>query len=264
MRVIAARMLIDLHWRDMGSGPAVLLLHAAPSDEAYYAPLVERLVRSCRVLYPDLPGYGRSPAQAGRYDFELTYASLERGLLERGIESCSVAGFSLGAHHALALATRECGVRWRGVFAMGAFAALAKDHAQGLLDLAAALANGAEPGSPEMLPALTATLVGTTYLASHPDLESRMRAFVRSGVPAVIAAELRSLVHSDLRPGLVRLRCPVVLRVGSIDRSTPPAYSHEIARLVPHAEVQVVPDCGHMLLLEDEEGTVDAAAHVLR
>ncbi len=47
---------------ERGTGPAVLLLHGTPSPARDWEPLAARLAPSVRVIIPDLPGYGASPA----------------------------------------------------------------------------------------------------------------------------------------------------------------------------------------------------------
>src|SRR3546814_5611391 len=45
-------------------GPVVLLVHGWEDDHLSWAPLIDRLVAAgYRVLAPDLPGHGRSPAR---------------------------------------------------------------------------------------------------------------------------------------------------------------------------------------------------------
>src|SRR3954453_1941651 len=52
----------QLHVRDLGSGPPVVLLHPGPGlDGSVFLPGAERLAASHRVLLVDLPGNGRSP-----------------------------------------------------------------------------------------------------------------------------------------------------------------------------------------------------------
>jgi pimeloyl-ACP methyl ester carboxylesterase len=62
----------------------------------------------------------------------------------------------------------------------------------------------------------------------------------------------------NLRPELGRMSARLYLRVGEVDLGAPPAVSEEIARLAPRASVEVVPGCGHTLLIEDLEGTISA------
>jgi pimeloyl-ACP methyl ester carboxylesterase len=42
----------------------------------------------------------------------------------------------------------------------------------------------------------------------------------------------------------------VLLLCGEADKLTPPEHTYEIARLLPQAEVHILPGCGHMLTLE--------------
>lgn len=255
-------MTIELFWRDVGTGPAVLLLHAASGDEESFAPLATTLARRQRVLYPDLPGYGRSPARPHADDFGATYEAIERGLVARGVEQCAVIGWSLGAHHALALALRPSRVRFGCVVALGGFAAVTSDHARQLIAFAEMLEAGVDLTSAEILPAFVDLWVGARYSAASPDVEEVVARVLRSGPGPTIAADVRTVIHRDLRGDLPKLRARLVLRVGADDRATPPRYSQEIAALVPHAELQIVPDCGHMLLIEDST-TMDAIQAVV-
>jgi pimeloyl-ACP methyl ester carboxylesterase len=51
-------------YTDNGSGPPILLLHAALHDRTDYAPVIEPLARGRRVLAVDWPGHGESPLPA--------------------------------------------------------------------------------------------------------------------------------------------------------------------------------------------------------
>jgi pimeloyl-ACP methyl ester carboxylesterase len=55
---------MPLHVRDLGSGPAIVLLHPGPGlDGSVFLPGAQSLVDAgFRVLLVDLPGSGRSPA----------------------------------------------------------------------------------------------------------------------------------------------------------------------------------------------------------
>src|SRR5438876_772331 len=74
-----------LHIDEHGAGPEVVLLHGAPSSPDDFAPLVEALEASHRVLVPHLPGYGRTPSDPGAYSLDSVVALLERGLESRGV-----------------------------------------------------------------------------------------------------------------------------------------------------------------------------------
>jgi pimeloyl-ACP methyl ester carboxylesterase len=81
----------------------------------------------------------------------------------------------------------------------------------------------------------------------------------------VIAAELEAFVEAgDLRGQLSKLKAPVLLRVGEKDVATPPELSREIADAVPGARLEIVPNCGHALLIEDVTATVESVRSFLR
>src|SRR3954469_16986911 len=48
-----------------GKGPPLFLFHSLLSDRASFDAIVPELARSFRVIAPELPGFGRSPAVTG-------------------------------------------------------------------------------------------------------------------------------------------------------------------------------------------------------
>lgn len=71
-----------------------------------------------------------------------------------------------------------------------------------------------------------------------------------AGAVQLIRQNRAVMARPDARPHLPALRCPVLVMCGDTDRLTPPASAREIAALVPHAELVWVPQCGHMLTME--------------
>ena len=73
-----------------------------------------------------------------------------------------------------------------------------------------------------------------------------------SATPIDVVAEfLPTLESHDKRAALAAVsRVDTLVLVGDDDRLTPAAHSDEIVRHVPHAELVVIPDSGHMVMLE--------------
>lgn len=93
--------------------------------------------------------------------------------------------------------------------------------------------------------------------AFHPDnardtaLVQRYLEFVmRAGAQQLVRQNRAVMSRPDARRHLRQLGCPVLVMCGEADQLTPPECSREIAALVPHAELQVLPGCGHMLTME--------------
>ena len=95
----------DWYFIDQGRGPNLLLLHGLGASSFSWRHNLGPLARHFRVLAPDLPPHGRSPAPL---DGDYTVAGQIRGILEfldrRGIEQAALAGNSLGGGLALLLA----------------------------------------------------------------------------------------------------------------------------------------------------------------
>jgi pimeloyl-ACP methyl ester carboxylesterase len=58
------------------------------------------------------------------------------------------------------------------------------------------------------------------------------------------------LVGLDLVDELQQIEIPTLVIGGTADLLTPPAYAEQIARAIPNARLELVPDGGHMLMLE--------------
>lgn len=54
-----------IHYVDEGTGPTVLLLHGNPTWSYLYRDIIKELRGECRMIAPDLPGFGMSRAPSG-------------------------------------------------------------------------------------------------------------------------------------------------------------------------------------------------------
>lgn len=80
---------------------------------------------------------------------------------------------------------------------------------------------------------------------------------MRAGAEQLIRQNRAVIVRPDARVHLPQLSCPTLVMCGDSDQLTPPENSQEIARLVPGAQLMMVPRCGHMLTME-KPGIVNA------
>jgi len=73
---------------------------------------------------------------------------------------------------------------------------------------------------------------------------------VRQGV---LYSDWLACSRYDLRHQVNRIRTPTWVAVGSDDGLTPLSYARYLATNIPNVHVQVVPDAGHMLILEQPD-----------
>jgi 3-oxoadipate enol-lactonase len=238
-----------MHVHDLGSGPAVLLLHGCPMPPEHLLPLATALAARSRVLVPELPGYGRTPRASGDL-LAAGSAAIEAALRSLGVEEVVAVGVSLGAYRAISLAVRG-EVRVRGIVSLGGFATLDGEDRASKRQLAAALRAGAD-----LREAVPDLMLAPATIAARPDLVADVKGWLAATSAENLAAEQDAVAAcEDLRPALRALSIPVLARVGTLDAAIPPRYSEEIARLA-NGSLELVDGVSHAVLHEDLEGTV--------
>jgi pimeloyl-ACP methyl ester carboxylesterase len=69
--------------------------------------------------------------------------------------------------------------------------------------------------------------------------------------PDTFAAQIRALLgRPDATGVLEQIRCPALLLTGREDGWSPPARHAEMAAKIPESQLVVIPECGHMSMLE--------------
>lgn len=95
-----------LAYLDEGQGMTLLAVHGVPGSHRDFSPLARALGRDLRLVRPDLPGFGETPAGVGeRLDQRVRV--LEGVLDGLGLERVVLVAHSLGAVSALELAARR-------------------------------------------------------------------------------------------------------------------------------------------------------------
>jgi pimeloyl-ACP methyl ester carboxylesterase len=97
---------IDLHYRDVGAGPAIVLIHGLSGQMRNFAPdLVDRLAVDHRVVLIDRPGAGYSAPLASGSNTMAGQADVIAGLIGAlDLDAPLIVGHSLGGAVALNLA----------------------------------------------------------------------------------------------------------------------------------------------------------------
>lgn len=248
--------------RDLGSGPVVLCLHGTPSPADDWMPLADALSSRYRVLVPDLPGYGKS---APLYNASMGSVgdAIVAMVRDYGVDRLhTIVGYSTGAYRAFDVVSRHPSLAPRLIVTLAGIVTL--DQAGRDMRIGFAEALEADPGfldSAALQDVMRQLMLSESWRATHPEDERRVMSWPHTTTAAALAAECRALAAMrDLRPELRGLTTPVYARVGALDVGAPPACSEEIVSLVANGSLDVVPGCGHGLLIEDLAGTVDAIA----
>ena len=79
-----------------------------------------------------------------------------------------------------------------------------------------------------------------------------------TGAELFVRQQLAIIQRLDSRPDLARIDCPTLVLVGDSDQITPPDAASEMAEGIKGARLVVVPDCGHLSLIERPATVSDA------
>jgi len=88
---------VNLHYKDQGSGPAILLMQGTLGDLADWDGWAEVLSKRYRVLRFDMPAFGLSgPLRSGNYSVDRMLSLIDAFMDEMGVERFAIAGTSYG------------------------------------------------------------------------------------------------------------------------------------------------------------------------
>jgi len=235
-----------INLRRGGSGEPLLYLHGAGGAPAVL-PFMEMLAQRFDVLVPEHPGFGASDEPEwleNMHDLAYFYLDVLKSLELRSVH---LVGSSLGGWLALEMAVRDAS-RLKSLVLVGP---------------AGISVPGVSPGdvflwSPEELarnlffdPALAEKMIAQPMTPELLDVSLKNRHTV-----ARLGWEPR--MHDPfLRKWLHCVSVPVKIVWGEGDKILPVAYAGEFKRLMPGAEVEIIPRCGHLPQAERPEEFCD-------
>jgi pimeloyl-ACP methyl ester carboxylesterase len=233
--------------------PTVVLLHGAGMDHTVWQ-LQSRAFAygGYNVLSLDLPGHGRSgdPTPATITGYADVVAAV---LVEAGVDRAHIVGHSMGAFIGIELASSH-GTEVQSLTLIGVSermpvhpdlltAAKADDHLA--FDLVSSWSH-----------------TRTAHTGGHPTpglwmMGSTVRLLERSR-PGVLHNDLAACnVYESARDRTGGITAPVLILMGEHDLMTRPKGAAALADAMPNATIVIVPDAGHMVMVERPDAVID-------
>lgn len=78
------------------------------------------------------------------------------------------------------------------------------------------------------------------------------------GADAFVRQSEALRLRPDARPGLAAIACPTLVLGAQEDRLCPPEWHADTAAAIPGSSLEIIPDAGHMALLERSDAVADA------
>ena len=233
--------LSDLYYQayqaeDIQRAPLVLI-HGAGGDHLSWPPGLRRLT-GYRVYAPDLPGHGKSTGH-GLQRVEAFGKILGTWILEMEFPRVFLCGHSMGGAIALQLAIEHPDMV-QGLVLIGSGASLPVNLS--LIEDAAST-NG-------YITAIEKICRWSFHPDTNPKLVQSVKDQMLKSRPTVLGADFRACDAYDLSDQLDRVQAPTLILVGEDDKMTPLRLSKELASGIKNAKLEVIPDSGHMVVLE--------------
>ena len=246
-----------IHYVDIGSGPAILLVHGLGGSWQWWLKNLPDLATHARVIAVDLAGFGDSELTTSDdpYAGQITMLT---GLLDvLGIQDTIVVGHSMGGLVAVKLAAEY------------------PDRVRGLLLVSA----GGAPLNPFHLAVMTSAFRMFSAVFAIPDLADKVarhrvlrKGFLSAGFtdPASVSPEMAIEIIPRMRTprflpavkaaavglsgiNLADVRCPCQLVWGANDLALPLPAAYDLAEALPDARLSIFDDVAHCAMIEAPE-----------
>ena len=255
-------------FRQLGSGPVLLLVHGITSKGETWRRVMPRLAERYTVVAPDLLGHGESAKPRGDYSLGAYASGIRDIMLALGHERASFVGHSLGGGVALQLSYqfpelcerlvlvdsgglgREVNPLLRAATLAGTKAVLPVLCTKLLLDAGRSLGEILERHGFELSTDVREMGRGHASLADPAARDAfvhTLRTIVEPGGQRVNASDRLYLAEN----------IPVLIVWGERDRIIPRAHATDAHREVPHSRLEIFPRSGHFPQLDEPDRFVD-------
>ena len=243
---------VSTHYHEAGSGPPVLLLHGSGPGVSAWANwrlTIPALARDCRVIAPDLVGFGCTERPGDiRYSLQTWSNHVWSFLDALGIRQTSLVGNSLGGRIGLDMAAQRPDRLHRMVL-MGA-PGVGMTFTDGLRAL-----REYEPSEENMRQLLLRYFAVDPAIITDDLVRTRYEASVAPGTLEAYRDMFFSPRHAGSELGITEEQVKAVptrtlLVHGREDKVVPVEVAWNMVRLLPDADLAVFARCGHWTQIE--------------
>ena len=243
---------------ELGAGPPLLLVHGLAGCWQNWLETIPHFAATHHVIAVDLPGFGASPMPREPISIP-GYARFLEGVCDAlSIDAAAVVGNSMGGHIAAELAIRSPQRVERLVLVSAA--GITAEHAQ---------RDAVMTGGRVLAAVMTRTAARHAWLARRPGLRRIGLSFVvrhperltaplahelmqGAGKPGFLPA-LEAVIEHRISERLPQIACPTLVVWGEDDHVIPVRDAKRFGELIPDARVVVLPDTGHVAMVEQPD-----------
>lgn len=241
----------EIEYDKRGKGTPVVFLHAFPLSNAMWHAQIELLAKEFKVIAPNARGVGGTSPFSGAPSVEQMAHDLALLLGDMNLaQPVILCGLSMGGYVALAFA-RMYPQRLSALILSDTQAAPDSPEARDKREENIEFARTHEPS--EFFERMLPDLLGETTHTTRRALVEKVRQMMQD--TPVSSAALVQLLEAlrdrpDATPHLEKIKVPTLVMVGYEDTITPPQSGHLLAHYIPNAQIQLIPQAGHLTNLE--------------
>lgn len=259
---------LRLHVEVQGSGPSLMLLHGFTGSARSWEGVTDILCQTHRVVAIDVIGHGQSdaPQDTARYAYNRALDDLACLAATLGVEQAAWLGYSMGGRLALGLARRHperVGALILESTSPGLADPLERERRRGSDD---ALAKRIEEHGVDAFVAAWERLpLWESQARLAPEVLQRQRDIRLSNTPAGLAGSLRGMgtgAQPSFWGDLGSVKAPTLIIAGSLDDKFT-RIARRMAEVIPRANLNIMPDAGHAVHLEQPERFADAVRNFI-
>ncbi|HBG08074.1 MAG: alpha/beta hydrolase [Geobacteraceae bacterium GWC2_58_44] len=243
---------ISMTYDDVGTGPALLLIHGFPLNRQMWQPQLLPIAEAgYRVIAPDLRGFGATDAPLDGYSMDGFADDLIALMDGLKIERAVVGGMSMGGYILLNLLERyPQRVRAACFIATKSSA----DDEAGRARRSAMAAEAERLGANPIIKIFAELLFAPDSMQKRPDLIARVTSWMRDTNPRALAGGLLAMRdRKDYTPLLQDFRQPSLVIAGALDRAASPDAVELLTAGLPCCQSRIIDKAGHMVNMEQPE-----------
>ncbi len=252
-----------IHYLEGGRGESVLLLHGIFAEKDHWVDFARKLTGDYHVLAPDLPGYGESSRHArARYDYAAQTERLREFMDALGIARAHLAGNSMGGTIAALFAVRYP-ERVASLAFIGAPHGIRSDTASEMDRLIGAGQAPLVARNAAEFDAMLKLVFAERPFLPYPIFQAAERDAIAN------AGSNRRMWDEQLKDRYLlqehigRVAAPSLALWGGKDKVFDASGAQALKALLPQVQLRILPEMGHLPMMEDPKQTAGFYADFL-
>ncbi|ECG8589393.1 alpha/beta hydrolase [Salmonella enterica subsp. salamae] len=234
---------LNIHYLEEGEGPPLVLIHGGGLTAKSWQGFAKEASRYFRVIMPDSRGHGLTNNPQGTFSYDLMAEDMAAFINALKLEKPLVMGYSDGGMVVLKLTSRYPDLARAGIVG-GATHRFASAHY--MRGMARFYGEGMPQGQLtehdlDNMASKTPEMVTFFQSMHHPEQKGYWRTFLKDIWPMWTTP--MSLTEDEVK----KIRIPVLLLDGDRDEFFTVEEVMELYRLLPQAEMAVIPGSGHAI-----------------